>query len=67
MGQTFGELGVMGGFMEAWRLTKIVLVVMALMSALLGILDFVFSNNRDCRPGITTLVTPGQSSGIVEQ
>ena len=29
--------------MEAWRLTKIVLVVMAAMSALLGILDFIFS------------------------
>jgi preprotein translocase subunit SecE len=28
---------------EAWRLTKIVLVVMVLMSALLGILDFIFS------------------------
>ena len=28
---------------EAWRLTKIVLVVMFLMSALLGLLDFVFS------------------------
>ena len=29
--------------MEAWRLTKVVLVVMVLMSALLGILDFIFS------------------------
>ncbi len=28
---------------EAWRLTKIVLIVMAGMAALLGILDFVFS------------------------
>lgn len=28
---------------EAWRLTKIVLLVMLGMSALLGILDFVFS------------------------
>ena len=28
---------------EAWRLTKIVLIVMFLMSALLGLLDFVFS------------------------
>ena len=28
---------------EAWRLTKIVLYVMAGMAALLGILDFVFS------------------------
>lgn len=28
---------------EAWRLTKIVLVVMVVMSALLGIADFIFS------------------------
>jgi len=28
---------------EAWRLTKIVLIVMAIMSALLGVLDFIFS------------------------
>lgn len=28
---------------EAWRLTKIVLVVMGLMSALLGVLDFAFT------------------------
>ncbi len=28
---------------EAWRLTKIVLIVMAGMAALLGLLDFVFS------------------------
>ena len=28
---------------EAWRLTKIVLYVMAGMAALLGVLDFVFS------------------------
>ncbi len=28
---------------EAWRLTRIVLVVMFGMSALLGLLDFVFS------------------------
>ncbi len=28
---------------EAWRLTRIVLLVMAAMSALLGVLDFVFS------------------------
>lgn len=28
---------------EAWRLTRIVLIVMAIMSALLGILDFIFS------------------------
>ena len=29
---------------EAWRLTKITLVVMAVMSTLLGILDYVFTN-----------------------
>jgi preprotein translocase subunit SecE len=28
---------------EAWRLTKIVLVVIALMSSLLGVLDFAFT------------------------
>jgi len=28
---------------EAWRLTKIVLVVMAFMSILLGVLDFAFT------------------------
>ena len=28
---------------DAWRLTKIVLVVMGLMAILLGVLDFVFS------------------------
>ena len=28
---------------EAWRLTKIVIVVMGLMSALLGVLDFAFT------------------------
>jgi preprotein translocase subunit SecE len=28
---------------DAWRLTKIVLVVMVLMSIVLGLLDFVFS------------------------
>ncbi len=28
---------------DAWRLTKIVLVVMVLMSLVLGLLDFVFS------------------------
>jgi preprotein translocase subunit SecE len=28
---------------EAWRLTKIVMVVMAIISALLGVLDFVFT------------------------
>lgn len=28
---------------EAWRLTKIVLIVMALMALLLGVLDFLFS------------------------
>jgi preprotein translocase subunit SecE len=29
---------------DAWRLTKIVLVVMVLMSLVLGLLDFVFSS-----------------------
>lgn len=29
---------------EAWRLTKIVLVVMFIMSLILGLLDFVFSS-----------------------
>ncbi len=28
---------------EAWHLTKIVLIVLVLMAALLGLLDFVFS------------------------
>jgi len=28
---------------EAWKLTRVVLVVMILMSALLGIMDFLFS------------------------
>ena len=28
---------------EAWRLTKIVMVVMAVISALLGVLDFAFT------------------------
>ncbi len=28
---------------EAWRLTKVVIVVMFIMSAILGFLDFVFS------------------------
>jgi len=28
---------------EAWRLTRIVLIVMAAMSAVLGLLDFLFS------------------------
>ena len=28
---------------EAWRLTKIVIFVMLIMSALLGLLDFVFT------------------------
>ena len=31
--------------MEAWRLTKIVLLVMITMSAILGILDFAFNFN----------------------
>jgi len=29
---------------DAWRLTKIVLVVMAVMSLFLGLLDFVFAS-----------------------
>ena len=29
--------------MEAWRLTKIVIVVMITMSAILGVLDFAFT------------------------
>lgn len=29
---------------EAWRLTKIVLIVMAVMSLFLGLLDFVFAS-----------------------
>ena len=29
--------------MEAWKLTKIVVVVMIVMSAILGVLDFVFT------------------------
>jgi len=28
---------------EAWRLTRIVIIVLVVMSALLGVLDFVFS------------------------
>jgi preprotein translocase subunit SecE len=28
---------------EAWQLTKVVVIVMAVMSALLGLLDFLFS------------------------
>jgi preprotein translocase subunit SecE len=28
---------------EAWQLTKVVLIVMAAMSAMLGLLDFLFS------------------------
>jgi len=28
---------------EAWKMTKLVMLVMALMSAILGVLDFVFS------------------------
>ncbi len=28
---------------EAWRLTKVVIVVMLVMSAILGLLDFVFT------------------------
>ena len=29
---------------EAWRLTKIVVIVMTAMSALLGVADFLFAN-----------------------
>ncbi len=29
---------------EAWRLTKIVIAAMAVMSALLGVLDYLFTN-----------------------
>ena len=29
--------------MEAWRLTKVVIVVMITMSAILGVLDFAFT------------------------
>ncbi|MBN2258295.1 MAG: preprotein translocase subunit SecE [Anaerolineaceae bacterium] len=36
---------------EAWNLTKIVLLVMLVMSAILGLLDFIFSKV------ITSLVT----------
>ena len=36
---------------EAWRLTRIVIVVLVAMSALLGILDFLFSR------GITFLLS----------
>jgi len=28
---------------EAWKMTKLVMLVMALMSAILGVLDFLFS------------------------
>jgi len=43
--ETIGELRKVSWptFPEAWRLTKIVLVVMFLMSVLLGLLDFAFS------------------------
>jgi preprotein translocase subunit SecE len=36
---------------ETWNLTKIVLLVMLVMAAILGLLDFIFSNV------ITSLVT----------
>ena len=43
--ETVGELRKVSwpSLPEAWRLTKIVLMVMFAMSALLGILDFIFS------------------------
>ena len=42
--ETIGELRKVSWptTQEAWRLTRIVLLVMAVMSALLGILDFAF-------------------------
>lgn len=43
--ETYGELRKVSWPtpQEAWRLTRIVLIVMVAMGALLGILDFVFS------------------------
>ena len=43
--ETIGELRKVSWptTQEAWRLTRIVLIVMFLMSAVLGLLDFVFS------------------------
>ena len=43
--ETIGELRKVSWptMREAWRLTRIVLIVMAAMSAVLGLLDYVFS------------------------
>ncbi len=43
--ETLGELRKVSwpSMREAWRLTRIVLIVMAAMSAILGLLDYVFS------------------------
>ena len=43
--ETLGELRKVSWptLKEAWRLTRIVLIVMAAMSAVLGLLDYVFS------------------------
>jgi len=43
--ETMGELRKVSWptMKEAWRLTRIVLIVMAAMSAVLGLLDYVFS------------------------
>lgn len=43
--ETIGELRKVSwpSTHEAWRLTRIVLIVMALMSFVLGLLDFIFS------------------------
>jgi preprotein translocase subunit SecE len=43
--ETYGELRKVSWPtpQEAWRLTRIVLIVMVAMGAVLGILDFVFS------------------------
>ncbi|NPV76528.1 MAG: preprotein translocase subunit SecE [Anaerolineae bacterium] len=43
--ETIGELRKVSwpSMHDAWRLTRIVLIVMALMSFVLGLLDFIFS------------------------
>ena len=43
--ETVGELRKVSWptMKEAWRLTRIVLIVMAAMSAVLGLLDYIFS------------------------
>ena len=43
--ETLGELRKVSWptMKEAWRLTRIVLMVMAVMSAVLGLLDYAFS------------------------